>query len=145
MAAKEESAGCPSRAQITELFTEVTTNSQTKCSTELSKGCNWGGWTGPAGEAALEALEEIWNRGGFAHHIQWDLGSIAPPPPPPARPNCDTPGVGYRLRDATQAARANGDYYYHVSNVYGGGSEGYAGRSGWHNGDVTLSWHTSAP
>lgn len=132
MAAKEESAGCPSRTQIAELFDEVVTNSRTKCSTELSKGCNWGGWTGPVGEAALEALEEIWNRGGFAHRIQWDLGSIAPPPPPPARANCDTPGVGYRLRDATQAARANGDYYYHES-------EGYVGRFGWHNGDVTLS------
>jgi hypothetical protein len=134
MAAKEydrREGRCPTRADIVALFESVVAMCTTSRGGDntLSQGCGWLGWGGESGEAALVALEQSWTEG---HSVAWDLDKLSPPPPPSAPKHCATPGVFYRFPRAASAPGAVGDYYYHVSNVYGGGRTGtYTGRHEW--------------
>ena len=110
---------------------------------DLEHGCSWLDWGGATGEATLSTLEQTWTGG---HQIEWDVEKLAPPPPPPAPKHCSqpgssqSPGVFYRFSPPNTPA-AQGDYYYHVSNIYGGGSTGgYTGQHEWRSssGATTL-------
>ena len=131
MAAKQFTGLCPTRGDILGLFSAVVamcTRSGSPGNT-LAEGCEWLNWGTQSGEAALIRLEQSWTNG---HSIDWDLDKLSPPPPPAPLKHCTTPGIFYRFSHATSATSAIGDYYYHVSNVYGGGRSGqYTGQHEW--------------
>lgn len=132
MAAKRFTGRCPTREDIVGLFSAVVamcTRSGSLGSNTLAEGCGWLNWGGESGEAALSRLEQSWTNG---HSIDWDLDKLSPPTPPAPLKRCTTPGIFYRFSHATSAPLAIGDYYYHVSNVYGGGRSGrYTGQHEW--------------
>ena len=142
-------ARCPTVSEIESLFQGVVDMCAHRGlgTNDLQQGCSWLDWGGPTGEATLATLEQTWIGG---HQIEWDVDKLAPPPPPPPPkhcsqacsprdPGCQEPGVFYRFTPPN-TPRAQGDYYYHVSNVYGGGSTGgYTGTHEWRSSSSSAS------